>query len=434
MNNRLDLTIEQIYELGKGGNESLNAGLERVYQSTPLGPLASNIVNTVYGINHRQTQLALPFNRDGYGLTFFTKPRMNMTTNNLRFVRQMLPLLNTEPRSIQRIIRTTLDPQLAFPDRQNTPKIQPITSPYVDSLNMFIPLLTNLCLTVSGWPDFVADTHTTPEGHFRESHSMIDSSIEIRNTYELSASFRNIPNNPVTLLFYFWLFYAAKAFEGELIPYGSSMYELEIDYNTRITRLILDPTKRYVQHILSTGAAFPLNAPVGALGNFDSTQPFNDANDNVNIRFQCIGMDYNDPIQITEFNDAVCDLNPGMSDEFRDQYYIQIPYQVLSFFNMRGYPRISPVDSELQWYVSYSLFNSYASQLAAVSSMSGVRDLSFLKYISPDKGDAYRASLSALDNTPTGSINGGVVQTPVNGGMTQDDLDQIAQSFFSGRQ
>jgi hypothetical protein len=323
VNNRLDLTIEQIYQLGNKDSEDLRAGLERVYNSTPLGPLPSNMVNTIYGINHRQTQLALPFNRDGYGLTFFTRPRMNLTTNNIRFVRQMYPLLNVEPRSIQRIIRTSLDPLIAY---GSDPRNKEIKSPYVDDLNMFIPLLTNLCLTIAGWPDFVVDTRTTPEGHYRESHSMVDSSVEIRNTYELSASFRNIPNNPVTLLFYFWLFYMSKVFEGEMIPYGSSLYEFEIDYNTRITRLILDPTKRYVQHILSTGASFPLNAPVGAIGNFDSSQPFNDANDNVNIRFQCIGMDYNDPIQVTEFNQAVCEMNPGMADNVRDEYYIQIPY------------------------------------------------------------------------------------------------------------
>ena len=65
MDNRLDLTVDQIYQLGKKGSEDLQAGLERVYNATPLGPLASNMVNTVYGFNHRQTQLALPFNRDG---------------------------------------------------------------------------------------------------------------------------------------------------------------------------------------------------------------------------------------------------------------------------------------------------------------------------------------------------------------------------------
>lgn len=428
MDNRLDLTIDQIYKLGKKGSEDLQAGLERVYNSTPLGPLPSNIVNTVYGINHRQTQLALPFNRDGFGLTFFTRPRMNLTTNNIRFVRQMYPLLNTEPRSIQRIIRTTLDPLIAY---GSDPRNKEIKSPYVDDLNMFIPLLTNLCLTISGWPDFVVDTRTTPEGHYREAHSMVDSSVEIKNTYELSASFRNIPNNPVTLLFYFWLFYMSKVFEGELIPYGSSLYECEMDYNTRIYRLILDPSKRYVQHILSTGAAFPLNAPVGALGNFDSTQPFNDANDNVNIRFQCIGMDYNDPIQITEFNQAVAIMNPAMADDVRDDYLIQIPYQVLSFFNMRGYPRIDPSSMELQWYISYSVFKSYATQLAEVSNLNGMRNLAFLDYISPGQQQDYRKSLADMEGVPMNSKDGGLITTPLTGEYSQEQIEQV-RAYFTG--
>lgn len=427
MENRLDLTIDQIYRLGKEDKEGILAGLERVYNATPLGPLPSNMVNTVYGINHRQTQLALPFNRDSYGLTFFTRPRLNLTTNNIRFVRQMYPLLNTEPRSIQRIIRCYLDPNLAFPDTANT-KLPALTSPYVDDLNMFMPLLTNLCLTISGWPDFVVDTRTTPEGHYRESHSMVDSSVEVKNTYELSASFRNIPNNPITLLFYFWIFYASKVFEGEMIPYGSSLFQNEIDYNTRIYRLILDPTKRYVQHILSTGAAFPLNAPVGALGNFDTSQPFNEANDNVNIRFQCIGMDYNDPIQISEFNEAVWTLNPGMHDDFRDQYYIKIPYQILSFFNMRGYPRINAANSmELEWYVSYAMFQSYAQQIAEYTDISGLQDKTFLQYISPNNSGNYKQALIEMENPPINLGNGGTIQ-PSPGTITQEEFNQLDEA------
>ena len=427
MNNRLDLTIDQIYNLGSGGKEDLQAGLERVYNSTPLGPLSSNLVNTVYGINHRQTQLALPFNKDSYGLTFFTRPRMNLTTDNLRFVRQMLPLLNTEPRSIQRIIRATLDPLLQYPETSNL-RVKPLDSPYVDGLNVFIPLLSNLCLTISGWPDYVVDTFTTPGGHYREEHSMVDSSIEIRNSYELAASFRNVPNNPVTLLFFFWIFYAAKAFEGELLPYGSSVFETEIDYNTRIYRLVLDQNKRYVQHIMSTGAAFPLNAPIGALGNFDSSQPFNDANDNVNIRFQCMGMDYNDPIQISEFNESVSDMNPGMADEFRDENYIAIPYQILSFFNMRGYPRINPKTMELEWYITYNMFKSYANQLMDIGKMNGVRDLSFLKYISSNQKSSYNQSLAQLNRVPMEVRNGGAIPL-INGTVTQDELDALAQAY-----
>lgn len=428
MDNRLDLTIDQIYQLGKNGTEDLQAGLERVFLSTPLGPLSSNLVNTMYGINHRQTPLALPFNRDVSGLTLFTRPRLNLTTDNVRFVRQMYPLLNTEPRSIQRIIRCTLDPLIAF---GSDPRNKEIKSPYVDDLNVFIPMLTNLCQTVSGWPDYVVDTRTTPEGHYRESHSMIDSSIEIKNTYELSASFRNVPNNPITLLFYFWLFYAAKAFEGELIPYGSSLYELEIDYNTRIYQLTLDPTRRYIQHLHSTGASFPLNAPVGAIGNYDHSQPFNDASDNVNIRFQCIGMEYNDPRQIEDFNNAVIEMNPGMSDENRDNYYIKIPYQILSFFNMRGYPRIGR-NMELEWYVSYSMFQSYAQQIADISSMNGMRDTSFLKYISSGQTDDYKKSLLQLDTPTNGVRDGGLIKRAVDGQYGQDELDQISQAFFAG--
>lgn len=368
MENRLDLTIDQILEMGKKG--TLEEQLDRVYQSTPLGPVDSNLINTIYGINHRQTPAALPMNKDRFGFTFFTRPRLNMSRSNLRYVRQMYPLLSQEPASIHRIIRCYLDPDSAYPP-SNKPEDK-VTSPYVDDLLPFIPLLSNLILSIGGWPEFVADTHTTPDGHYREAHSIIDGPIRIKGAFELSATFRNLPNNPVTLLFFYWLFYSAMVFEGEMMPYGDSVYEYEIDYNTRIWRLTMDPTNRYVTNILSTGASFPLNAPVGALGNFDSTQPYNDSQDNVTVRFQCIGMDYNEPIQIQEFNQLVQMFNPGMAPGARDQYYIQVPYEILSFFNMRGYPQINPADSELQWFIPYRMLDAYSNQLKAFTDMKGL--------------------------------------------------------------
>lgn len=223
----------------------------------------------------------------------------------------------------------------------------------------------------------------------------------------------------------------SKVFEGELIPYGSSIYETEMDYNTRIYRLVLDPTKRYVQHILATGASIPLNAPVGTLGNFDSTQPFNEANDNVNIRFDCVGMDYNDPISIFEFNQATVMLNPGMADGTRDQFYIQVPYQILSFFNMRGYPRIDLKTMELQWFVPYAMFNAYATQLRDFTSQTGMQDQTFLRYISPSQVRDYKQSLINLDATPANVLNGGLIKRAVNGEYTPEELDQISQAYFN---
>jgi len=386
--NRLDVSIDKIFKDGTNGNKEIEAGLREIYNSTPLGHINDNLVSTVWGINHRQVPLSLPFNRDSYGLTFFTKPRLNLNTRNLRHVRQMYPLLNDNPRSIQRIIRCTLDPNLQNHDepayKETEIRQEKYECPFVDENNIFIPLLSNLCLTISGWPDFVVDTKTTPEGHFREAHSMIDSAVEIKNVYELSASFRNIPHNPITLLFYFWILYAAKVFEGELIPYPSSIWSNEIDYNTRIYRLILDPSKRYVQHIISTGAAFPLNSPVGALGNFDNSQPYNDANDNINIRFQCMGMEYNDPYQIKDFNDAVCLFNENMKDDKIRRNMIQIPYSVLLFFNMHGYPRINTKTMELEWWISPDLYKKHQIDLVGFLDTVGLDRKPFTSEIVPN--------------------------------------------------
>jgi hypothetical protein len=99
---------------------------------------------------------------------------------------------------------------------------------------------------------------------------------------------------------------------------------------------------------------------------------------------------------------------------------------------MRGYPRINTRTMELEWYISYSMFKAYASQLEEVSTINGVRDLSFLKYISPNAQADYKKSLSEMDDAPSRVRDGGLVKRALNGGYSEDELSQISQAFFAG--
>lgn len=348
-------TVKELLERHGDKYEKL---MTQVYNSSPLGPIDSNLANTIYGLNHRQTPLALPQNRDLFGLTFMTRPNLNLTTDNLRTIRQFYPLLSNNILSIQRIIRCILDPELHRNPRG------PITSPYVDNQQAFIPLLSNTLISMGGWPDISVDARSTPEGHYRESHSMVDSPVLIRNAFEIVANFRNISGNPITLLFLMWVLYQSFAFEGSIMPYGQNIVNTTLDYNTRIYRLTLDPSKKYVQNMACTGASFPLTVPTGAIFNFDSEQPFNDSLNQITIRFQSNGMMANDPIIIYSFNRTVSMFNSGMSDYHRGRAMLKIPYNLLNFFNMRGYPRIDPESMELEWYIPKEAYQQYSVQIA----------------------------------------------------------------------
>jgi hypothetical protein len=338
--------------LKKEGEGNTRDKLDKMLAKTPLSSLSSVIGDNFYGINHRQTPNAIQINKDFYGLTFFTRPRLNLTPENLRVIRQFGSLLNPEPASLQRVIRCLLDPQLAKARTGSQ-----ITSPFVDPSQAFIPILTNHLVSMSGWPDVNLLTFTAQEGAYKETFSLVDSISDIYTGYTITANFRNIPGDPITLMFLIWCHYASHVYRGTLAPYPEMIIENEVDYQTRIYRLILDVTKQRVQKIAACGAAFPVSAPIGGTFDFASDRPITEANDQISIPFQCVGAMYQDDILIREFNDTVSLFNPMMNDLNRAAGMVKIPVMALNLFNNRGYPHINEDTYELEWWTTHDEYN-----------------------------------------------------------------------------
>lgn len=331
--------------------------IDRVQRLSQISPASTAIGSTFYGINHRQTPTPIPINRDYYGLAFFTRPRINFTSENLRTHRKFAPLLTNDDKSLPRIIRCLLDPKLSLRDGSQAG----IGSPFVDPLQAFIAPLTNHLLSMAGWPDITAQTFSSHEGLYKEGYSFVDGNIaEDFQLYDITATFRNLPGDPITTFFYYWTRYQAAVFEGTLVPYPEMIFDNEIDYQTRIYRLVLDSTKTKVQKIAATGFSYPLNSPTGAAFNFESREgPLNTANDQITINFRCGGATYLDDILIDEFNRTVVMFNVHMADAVRAQHYTKVPMSALSIFNHTGYARIDPDTYELEWWVDNDQYNYY---------------------------------------------------------------------------
>lgn len=323
--------------------------VEFISKSGPLGSVDKAIANSYFGINHRSTPGMLPINRDNQGLTFFTRPLLNLTDDNLRMNRLMAPLLTTNSKSLPRIIRCTLDPRLA--------KASPsISSEFVNEKQAFIPILTNTLMSMGGWPDIAPQTFTAPEGNFKETFGFIDSLSVDYSAYDITATFRNVQGDPITALFFHWLHYASSVFRGTMVPYPDLMLENEMDTFTRIYRLVLDPTRRYVQKIGACGAAYPANDPMGAAMNFEYDQPYSTANAQLSITFKCFGAIYQDYRLIEEFNNTVILFNDAMSDEKRARSMVKIHPDRLQYLNNQGYARIDPSTLELEWYLERDIY------------------------------------------------------------------------------
>jgi len=346
--------------------------VDLVSRSGGHGSLVRAASELLYGINHHGSGIALPINTDNHGLTFFTRPRMNLSYDNLAMDRVLTPLLSAPDYSYQRAIRVLLDPVgTNDPYRvDGVSKTRNVTSSLVDNKCAFIPMLSNTLLSLNGWPDPVVRYYDSKEGPAREQWTMVDDMPRNFSAFELNATFSNIAGDPITLLLNVWLRYMAGVYMGELMPYPDSILENEIDYQTRIYRLVLDPTKRFVQKIASANACFPLTSALGTAFDFSTDTPYNSSNaKQISVGFRCIGAEYQDPILIREFNDVVYFFNEEMAERTRLRTYTKLKQHELSFFKSRGYPRIDPKTLELEWWVPN---NEYRETLADIKATLGV--------------------------------------------------------------
>ena len=365
----------------------ISSSIDQMLENMPIGSMSKAIGNNMYGINFRQTGNPVPRSKDLYGFTFFTRPQLNLTRLNVTNYRGFYNLLTDNAISYQAFTRLMLDPRL-----QHTGKL---ICPFVDKNNAFIPILTNNVQSLSGWPDLTVPTYTSEAGQFGEEMSFVDGVTNHYESFDLDVTFKNTKGNPLLYFFYIWIKYQTLVFEGILNPYMDMIVENEIDYNTRIYRLVMDQQKRYVTYIAATGASFPINVPTGSLFDFNVDTPYNSRQTEINIRFRSLGFIAFEDILKLEFNKTGAifnadlrkvlefDLGNGTDEsKARDDAtkvykiagcnLVKLPHFLAmsmdtsvfsnSFFNVnhRAYPYINLVTNELEWWVDERRFRTSA--------------------------------------------------------------------------
>jgi len=326
--------------------------LDEFYKLTqPTASLAASLSDTLYGISHTDGTKVMPQSKTHQGYVFFTRPQLNMKSVNLRNLRWTYNLLDTNPNSLHRYVRNTLDPRLSA--------LYNIHSSLVDNENGFIPLLTNTVKTVSGWPDIVLPTYTSSAGVRGEQHVIGDGTTDIFQAYDIDVTFKNIQDDPTLILFQTWIFYIAAVFEGIFVPYMDLRLANEIDYNTRIYRLVMDETQTRVKQISATGASFPISVPTGKVFDFTDDSVYDKNNKEINIRFKTVGAMYNDSILIHQFNRTSGMFDPNVKallkagcKESPTHPLVKIPSELANALNNRGHPIIDPVTYELSYWIS----------------------------------------------------------------------------------
>lgn len=335
-------------------------------------PLGQPITDSIFGLNYMQTPLPVPMNRDHYGLTLFTRPQLNLQSANLADNRKFLQLLGDDELNILRAIRCYLDPRLQF--YSNTVDYggnnMGVNCRLVDPYLPFIPLLTNHLVSLSGMPDKLSPVYQTPQGQYREVQSMVDGTNLFYGAYNISATFRNSKGNPIIKIFDFWEDYASLVFEGKLVQYTDVMLGGLLDYQTRIYRFTLDPSKRYVTGMACSGVSFPISNPKAQQYDYNMDKPYNDANNQLTIQFESNGVWWDDDIIIWAMNAVVGAFNPSMrTARSRASDMFKIPVDLLEYFNCRAYPYIDASTRSLEWWVPRTYYNAIQKEAVAAIEM-----------------------------------------------------------------
>ncbi len=337
----------------------------------------SALLSAFTGINHRFASIPLAKNRERSGITFFTRPNMNLSPENMLKSRKLAELYISQTNSSNSAIMSLLDPynrHLAADPKSVYLGCRLKDGVPVNNQSPFIPFLTNLLDSLSGFPDSTLDVYRSVEGIRREQVSMVDSTYHINNSFSLNASFRNVDGDPVTTFFNLYLEYMSYVAEGIFYPRPYSIYANELDYNMRIIRFNMDPTGRFITKYGVGIAGFPTNDNYGAAMNVQTNNPFITDNDTINIQFEVNGAEYNDPYLLYEFNELVAMYNPAMKDpKSTSDYFLKTPDlsimkklkpSELLFFNCEGYPHANLITKELTWWVTHEMYDAKINELA----------------------------------------------------------------------
>lgn len=324
-------------------------------RSVGLGGANVGTYSVLHGLNPLGGLANIPQNTDTHGLVFFTKPMLNLSRDNVMNSRKMTFLADTDPLSMGNYIRCLLNPKGFDPEGDK------LRSTVNDDNNIFLPI-SNLLINLSPPPDYVADTYTSDEGINKEQVSFIDSKPNVFSSYDMTGTFANMEGDPISAIFTTWTEYMTRVAEGSMLPFPIHILQRRLDYNTRIYRLILDKSKRFVQKIFACGAAFPYTSPEGAVMGYDVKEHLSKEADEIQIVFKCNGAIYNDPILVYEFNLSVVKYNPDIAPGKRVNHTKVIgtapngkDMRLLMAYNV--YPYIADT-MELEWYAPNDIYKN----------------------------------------------------------------------------
>ncbi len=276
-----------------------SSSLESTFRYSGAGSYYSRYAMALTQID-RYGYRPLPPNREHTGLTFITRPRLNLQRMNIRNDRILAWLDTINSSSIPFSIRAYLDTEWAS---QNEDICR--YSPLFNAEMPFLVPITNALRGITGFPDFVVDTYTTEADFFGGDQTLVAGSNFNQNTNELTLTIQDIQGGYLAAMFLIWIRFMALVKLGVVNAYPDDIAHHEACYTCSVYRLVLDPSKRYVVKWGKGTGCFPVQVPIGAMLNQNDDETYNSASAQFSVTMKMNHFHPMDPIILQEFNTLV---------------------------------------------------------------------------------------------------------------------------------
>lgn len=262
---------------------------------------------------NRFNKTFIPTPRELKGYTFFSRPHLNLSSQNLVHLREFYPLLYSSDTSIGMYIRQMLDTSYAY-NAGGTGGVH--DCPFINTQCAFNVLLSNALKSIQGFPDPDLTTEATAGGFFSEQQTNVIGFNRLSKGQDLTLEFRDYPGGPVLAMHDYWCKYMGNIADGSMVQYTDDIENNLMGYTVSIYRFITDHTGRVITRWAKCTGCFPKMQPIGAVYNVNEAEKVITANKTFTVPYFCHHFGYNDPVIIKEFNELSSRYCSGLSSVF----------------------------------------------------------------------------------------------------------------------
>lgn len=318
-----------------------------VFKENGGGGYDSALTNLLRGIKilGPGNQLA-PIPDDTIGLSFMTRPMLNLSDENVILHPQLIPLYKPARNSLMAYIKGMLDPVWGAANAGDDTMLDPLTP--------WIAPCTNLLKVSSGFPDLSLGVGKSQPGFRKEVYAYTDGVLKVNYDYDLRQSYHNVKPSFLPYMFEAWVHYIEAVSLGDegMQPYWEALQANYLDYTTRIYHVIMNKNMRNIEWIFCCGGSWPTTFPSGAFSTIDRTQNTlrGQGQDELEINFTCQGFRFSN-IQIADmFNRTTLYRNPNMHPQVRAGHYEKMPFRDYFLKGTGSYPWINLATMEMEYW------------------------------------------------------------------------------------